>query len=855
MNSDIQKEVRKLLHHILKNEKTVNEINAKEKQILQQLRKDTMSFVNRKELDLSVGKMAEKFQFHGFFPQADHLLKVYNKYMNKTLKQDSMTVMNVVRFLLCMSDRPTDKFFRNPTMFTVDNIEEEEKVINWGEYLLEGIEVNEPEYYDFTSDDSGEFESTNECVVESVQTEKNTIPLESAFNDALKMDFNLHHEELVSTIQHTWYNEDYYSEVPPSKNEAANIGLLWEEYLSTQTHGLIALEKTSFISEYKVAREIIWQMFGMHNSFLFHFKGNDLKIRDNVSISSVRSVTLAAFVEHFLEYIELMEYFRDFLDSFKYCEPSQTYLCYGVAIKRNILYPIYEKLIDVEEIIRKQDSWLTRNDFVDINEEFVLVKVTSTQSLEYKTSPFLSTKTSYDVCADIKTEFRMHGIIEIICTKVLQIAKNIRLLFLLRKFDFYTKFEGTLHQELLRRFLIELCKYFKYEGEDVLENLMDFQEIEHQKALVIKYPIINSEKCKQIVEMDKLENLVDTNDSFLMEAFAEFISKEESLKESKPHDMTLFDRISKITTGLFPLRNSLEKIFKDILKDRFSVSGLMVKSALIEDHHLAKILEFLRGLYLFGDSSIYPFFQQFFDEMKFLQHSPWRYMKFSSHLKDMLSEMYPPVCNKCDISLNSAKEHYVDALDLCDSLNINVVMKWPLNIVITEDEIVLYESLFHFIIKLKWAFHTLNSLSCKDISIQRKGVGKVIKNTVKKLEVFKFSLLHCLNFIQHYVIYFCITKCLKQFELDFEKSNDLDSVIKSHRDFVEGVHNMVGFLQSEKDAYNFQSVLHCVKVLNSVWYDLDLAMDERVLDASYNLFKKCKAKLETQVNKIYLMNY
>ncbi|KAK9884204.1 hypothetical protein WA026_005156 [Henosepilachna vigintioctopunctata] len=677
-------------------------------------------------------------------------------------------------------------------------------------------------------------------------------------------------------------------------------------------------------------------MFGMHNSFLFHFKGNDLKIRDNVSISSVRSVTLAAFVEHFLEYIELMEYFRDFLDSFKYCEPSQTYLCYGVAIKRNILYPIYEKLIDVEEIIRKQeetftllklserlisifaplkslrevhqevtvsiqdnsalycstsllcnlrsslkhsitklehdlkltlyleclykyffliDSWLTRNDFVDINEEFVLVKVTSTQSLEYKTSPFLSTKTSYDVCADIKTEFRMHGIIEIICTKVLQIAKNIRLLFLLRKFDFYTKFEGTLHQELLRRFLIELCKYFKYEGEDVLENLMDFQEIEHQKALVIKYPIINSEKCKQIVEMDKLENLVDTNDSFLMEAFAEFISKEESLKESKPHDMTLFDRISKITTGLFPLRNSLEKIFKDILKDRFSVSGLMVKSALIEDHHLAKILEFLRGLYLFGDSSIYPFFQQFFDEMKFLQHSPWRYMKFSSHLKDMLSEMYPPVCNKCDISLNSAKEHYVDALDLCDSLNINVVMKWPLNIVITEDEIVLYESLFHFIIKLKWAFHTLNSLSCKDISIQRKGVGKVIKNTVKKLEVFKFSLLHCLNFIQHYVIYFCITKCLKQFELDFEKSNDLDSVIKSHRDFVEGVHNMVGFLQSEKDAYNFQSVLHCVKVLNSVWYDLDLAMDERVLDASYNLFKKCKAKLETQVNKIYLMNY
>lgn len=68
-----------------------------------------------------------------------------------------------------------------------------------------------------------------------------------------------------------------------------------EEYLDSETHGLLGLDKISFISEYKVIREVLWQMFGTHKSFIFYFKENELHIRENVSIASVRNVSFSKY--------------------------------------------------------------------------------------------------------------------------------------------------------------------------------------------------------------------------------------------------------------------------------------------------------------------------------------------------------------------------------------------------------------------------------------------------------------------------------------------------------------------------------------------------------------------------------
>lgn len=145
---------------------------------------------------------------------------------------------------------------------------------------------------------------------------------------------------------------------------------------------------------------------------------------------------------------------------------------------------------------------------------------------------------------------------------MLHIANNIRLLFHLRKFDFYNRYTGifllyftselkyslslkfseTLHQELIRRFLIELCKFFKYKDNDILKNLSGNDETQGPRMLTLKHPIISANKCKTVTDMDKLENLVDTNNGFLMKAFKDFFFVNKENVECKPKIMTLFER-------------------------------------------------------------------------------------------------------------------------------------------------------------------------------------------------------------------------------------------------------------------------------------------------------------------------
>lgn len=69
---------------------------------------------------------------------------------------------------------------------------------------------------------------------------------------------------------------------------------------------------------------------------------------------------------------------------------------------------------------------------------------------------------------------------------------------------------------------MELCKFFNYKDSDVLENLTEKKDSQQPRVLTVKHPIISSDNSKNATEMDKLENLVDTNNGFLMKAFEEF---------------------------------------------------------------------------------------------------------------------------------------------------------------------------------------------------------------------------------------------------------------------------------------------------------------------------------------------
>lgn len=151
-----------------------------------------------------------------------------------------------------------------------------------------------------------------------------------------------------------------------------------EGFLEEQAMGLVKLPEVTVITEYKVIREILWQLWTLHTSVVFELSGNNIQVKDNVTVSSIRSVrnmfflnrnyfnyhlfqfSFKYFIENeFLPYIEVMDFFRDLSTSletstYEFIESvPTTYRCYNSSLK-SIIRPCYSRLVQLEDKVRDQ---------------------------------------------------------------------------------------------------------------------------------------------------------------------------------------------------------------------------------------------------------------------------------------------------------------------------------------------------------------------------------------------------------------------------------------------------------------------------------------------------------------------
>jgi hypothetical protein len=163
-------------------------------------------------------------------------------------------------------------------------------VVDWGAYLNEGIERWSPvkdDSYQESSESSDEADASNsqpdgDSTTHTVITETRKVEV---------YDFRASRAELVDTVQNGWFNGEGGCMEPPSEWFDANVGILWEQHLRRLTGDLIQIAPITVISEYKVMREVLWQLWGPHDSTIFQLSGDELVPKTNVTISSVCSVS------------------------------------------------------------------------------------------------------------------------------------------------------------------------------------------------------------------------------------------------------------------------------------------------------------------------------------------------------------------------------------------------------------------------------------------------------------------------------------------------------------------------------------------------------------------------------------
>lgn len=112
-----------------------------------------------------------------------------------------------------------------------------------------------------------------------------------------------------------------------------------------------------------------------------------------------------------------------------------------------------------------------------------------------------------------------------------------------------------------------------------------------------------------------------------------------------------------------------------------------------------------------------------------------------------------------------------------------------------------------------------------------------------------------MNTIQHYLFGFVLSKAYLKFQLDFEKSNDLKSLIESYETFFQTIHQPIVEIRNKKiNEYGFYTViflikfflikflkfnfqlLKSVKMLKIMWNDIKFATNEN-LDKCYRIYK------------------
>lgn len=903
MNQEISKDIKNLIRHILNLEDGTPEFILKEKSIVSTLKSsDTMSFVTKKDMDTAIKKMADKYEFHACFKQAKYLRKSYEKFITKIPKDSQIAALNVIKFLLCLSEKPVVKFLENPADYSFSENDTEDKV-NWGEYLLEGINVKLVDLNESSEYTTSEDESTIKMELSEINMKPAIIPM---LDPLIPLEFSQNRKKLLDTVQNTWFNKDFYRELPQSEHPEANEAINWMTYLNSQTYGILNLVPTSIISEYKIMREILWQMRTAHNSFVFCLKGDLIALKTDVTISSVKSISFEPFLNKFVEYINLLEFFKKFIRDCKENYTCDTYLSYAQSVQSNIINPLYKKLENIENIVKDQeetytllkfsnqlneifeplaitkrlhsgiiedyytqslvfcstsllcrlsnelsssinkleqdiklsvylqslhkyfsliDFWLSKNDFVDLKEEFVIV---------YDDS-------EYHVSSELPEDFKNDWFIQVIINKVLLIAKTFNLLVKLRKYDFFEGKSETLHQEFVRRVIIELKNFYNFQMDNKDDSLKTSESP-------------RSEKNQKITD---IETVLDWNSDFA-QIFEGYFHRAEELEirygSADFQQKSLYEQISSITTGIFPVRNIFENILNDILKERYSSSGIMVKDVLINDYKLDKMLEPLRSIYLFTHGNIYTYFQQFFSEMEFLLKNPWRYNKLSMQLKDTIDLNYPDFKNKFSFKFIFDNRESTNLMHICNTIEIETVAKWPLNIVFLENDLKIYRDVFKFLFKLNWGMYVLRRLHFDDLhNPQMKIMHGYVISTRKRLQVFKFNLLKLLKAIEYYVMCFVIVKCQKQFEIEFDKASDLEGLQKCHRDFVSNISRMIQYL--ENCGYGLDSILECVQWILGAWKNLQIAGSNNSLKQAYQQYVKCYQSVHSKLNRIYLAHY
>ncbi|KAG8226414.1 hypothetical protein J437_LFUL012510, partial [Ladona fulva] len=387
------------------------------------------------------------------------------------------------------------------------------------------------------------------------------------------------------------------------------------------------------------------------------------------------------------------------------------------------------------------------------------------------------------------------GLLHLIRDKVLHLGKNMELL---QRLDHLSevpkvspKFEGTLHEALKRNLESYLQQFVAEEDEN---ETADSDELDTSD-----YESLAGDSLHQTFT----QQLHSFQDYHLVKVFEGFLKKEdfqnpsESKKLKKKND-------SIVVPMVLPMKPIIEKHFSKLLEERHIIAGNIVSTVLLGEYALKFHLLNVRKIFLMeaGDL-LHHFCSHVFQQAE--KGEKWTdSFTLTTYLQECIAVRYPEAASLFSISISEKSDkpsHLANVqavshvssgesvFDQVDLITLNYSVEWPVNIVLNSASMESYNTVFQFLLKVRWALWSLQQLRFSDLTGSKTALVPKDREAsqesdimtlgakIHRMQLLRAWLLHFVGSIHAYLMGRVLHGLGIKLEADLEAASDLDTII------------------------------------------------------------------------------
>ncbi|XP_066584961.1 gamma-tubulin complex component 5-like [Prorops nasuta] len=481
------------------------------------------------------------------------------------------------------------------------------------------------------------------------------------------------------------------------------------------------------------------------------------------------------------------------------------------------------------------DTWLTEGRLEDWRDEFIIARIFEDESENTGRSKRFKVRYLDNICLK-------DPIMQSLIHRVKNMGNSIELLVSLDRIsdlwkntmtESYNDTNISLNSEFNKSLKTELLKYSFTQLEDQIDSIS------------IKTSGQFAKENDVTLERNIVEQLLILDNPFLTKALERYIPIDLQRKDTvdsdntntnNPHadeDDTLFEMLEKISQFILPLRKLFENVLLKVLDSRYNSASKIVKSILTQEYKLEAHMKLMRSVYMMEAGHIMNKFNNLlFYEIE--SNQMWNNSYFlSCMLEEVLSQQWPDSSSRWSIKVENA--HTCQVLQAVNLISLHYTIGWPISLVLNAESLELYNDIFRFQLKIKWAIWTLNNLRFSDLEKSKlKYMGESYEFFyIRRLESLRFWLMHAIGSIHTYLSGQVLQNLGMTLEKTLSETDSLDMIVSVHNEYLAQVHkhclltdgfedlmitvnNIIEMCSHVRDLWCQKKILHASAELNSM---------------------------------------